>query len=378
MSIFALSAHAHKTQGYSPQTKSSRASKTSSTMWCIVSIRGTRLPLCCSDFAFTILILLALSTFRSSCVFLEAHIAPESSTTTSRRGKYLDRNPEKSSSSLKKHAANPHLLPSQRAGPRSSKAHTKEDCPICYNQYTNPVSLTPCNHIFDHACITTWLAQGQKHNTCPLCKTELFTLPREETLSQAELRREQVGHALRISNLVSREPPFDDYGCKKLDPSSLMRAVARATYTLGQDGPRTFERISGPCMIDIKRLAPAFVAMANLVPALAEAREASFSTAEVQAWKIVCQCLWTETRVLGGRKADAMVLAAVLKNKTREALAKREGPSQAGPLSLIDGERGEWMDLLLNYLVLTAWRAQQEKEKTPTTAQPKKEKCVVM
>lgn len=268
--------------------------------------------------------------------------------------------------------------------PVTSPSTSKEDCPICYEPLTSPVRVSSCNHIFDQSCITIWLAEGAKHNTCPLCKTALFTLPIEETVSPAELRRQQVGQALRISNVVSREPPFEDYGCREWDVSDLMRAVGAATRVLGQGRTSMVDRVAGPCLIDIASLAPAYVAMANLLPALAEARGQKFSDAEVENWKTACQYLWLEVKIVGDRKADAMVMAAVLKNKTCEALAKRDAPLQAGPMGFIDGERGEWFDLLLKYLVLIAWRAQQEKEKKTkkerrgATAQPKKERCAVM
>lgn len=164
-----------------------------------------------------------------------------------------------------------------------------------------------------------------------------------------------------------------------------MRAVAGATRILGQGTAGMFDRVAEPCVIDISVLSPAFVAIAKLLPALAEAQGQQFTTAEIENWKIVCRYLWLEVKTVGDRKADAMVLAAVLKNKTREALAKRDGVLQAGPFGLIVGQRGEWFDLLLNYLVLTASRAQQEKEKKTRKERRgakdfsnKEKKCLVM
>lgn len=56
----------------------------------------------------------------------------------------------------------------------SIQIHTVEPfCPICTEDFTNPVK-TPCNHIFDDACIRIWLQTSEK---CPMCKRELFQRP---------------------------------------------------------------------------------------------------------------------------------------------------------------------------------------------------------
>lgn len=35
------------------------------------------------------------------------------------------------------------------------------------------VTIDQCGHIFGHDCLTTWVREG--HNTCPVCRVEIFT-----------------------------------------------------------------------------------------------------------------------------------------------------------------------------------------------------------
>lgn len=271
--------------------------------------------------------------------------------------------------------------------PAMPSPFSPEDCSICFNPLTHPVR-TPCNHTFDQHCLLQWLAAGSKHNTCPLCKRVFFALPHEELRSAAELRRQHVAQALRASNLISRAPPFRSFGCATWNISSLQRAAAQATHTLAQrsglpgagawvqfDAPGVLERVVGPCVVDASTLAPAFVAMANLLLPLAEARGAAVSAAEQTAWRRVCEALWREIEAADGRKADAMILAAWLKEKVRHALVKAgKGEMGAEETALLDGEGGNGvLDTLLDYLTMRAWMAQREQaERAAAAARVKK------
>ncbi|KAJ6229468.1 putative ring finger-containing protein [Anaeramoeba flamelloides] len=46
------------------------------------------------------------------------------------------------------------------------------NCSICIDQFVNPVTLNPCNHIFCENCITQWFTRS---NLCPLCRVGIET-----------------------------------------------------------------------------------------------------------------------------------------------------------------------------------------------------------
>lgn len=53
------------------------------------------------------------------------------------------------------------------------------NCPICLEEIENYSYTTLCNHIFCLNCIYHWL---QSHNTCPMCRFQLYPLaPIQET-----------------------------------------------------------------------------------------------------------------------------------------------------------------------------------------------------
>lgn len=41
-------------------------------------------------------------------------------------------------------------------------------CPICHDNYQDPVILNECNHLFCELCLLGWL--DRENNTCPLCR----------------------------------------------------------------------------------------------------------------------------------------------------------------------------------------------------------------
>jgi len=44
-------------------------------------------------------------------------------------------------------------------------------CPICHDNYQDPVILNECNHIFCELCLLGWL--DRENNTCPLCRAKI-------------------------------------------------------------------------------------------------------------------------------------------------------------------------------------------------------------
>ncbi|XP_077022284.1 E3 ubiquitin-protein ligase RNF213 isoform X2 [Tamandua tetradactyla] len=58
-----------------------------------------------------------------------------------------------------------------------------QPCPICLGDTQDPVSL-PCEHVFCHTCLKTWLIQGQKK--CPFCS---FALPNRFQLTVSQNHR---------------------------------------------------------------------------------------------------------------------------------------------------------------------------------------------
>ena len=45
-----------------------------------------------------------------------------------------------------------------------------ENCPICLDEYSSPLEILPCQHLFHAQCISRWI---EDHSTCPTCKGEI-------------------------------------------------------------------------------------------------------------------------------------------------------------------------------------------------------------
>ena len=49
------------------------------------------------------------------------------------------------------------------------KGVVENSCPICFDDNTESLVSTPCNHIYHSACIEKWL---KSHSNCPLCRKQ--------------------------------------------------------------------------------------------------------------------------------------------------------------------------------------------------------------
>ncbi|PNH06462.1 hypothetical protein TSOC_007122 [Tetrabaena socialis] len=50
-----------------------------------------------------------------------------------------------------------------------------ETCPICCDEDTGALVLTPCGHLFHPACILTWVQTKKKDARCPMCRGALVS-----------------------------------------------------------------------------------------------------------------------------------------------------------------------------------------------------------
>ncbi|SMR55163.1 unnamed protein product [Zymoseptoria tritici ST99CH_1A5] len=47
-------------------------------------------------------------------------------------------------------------------------------CAVCHCDFTNPIEIQACGHIFDFECLSSWFASSSKPTTCPMCRRHLF------------------------------------------------------------------------------------------------------------------------------------------------------------------------------------------------------------
>ena len=281
---------------------------------------------------------------------------------------------------------------------------TTEDCSICFNEMDDPVQ-TPCKHIYCKSCISTWL-EGDRRNTCPLCKAVLFALSEAETLTATDRRRMLVARALERSNIITRQPPFQNFGSTQWTVSSVQRAAAMVTHAMNQGGipspgswvheygvPGALAQVAGPCIIDSAFLAGAFVAMANMLPALADVQGHAFTAEEEVAWSAICETVWLQIERWSGRKSDAMILSASLRERAEEIMTKEKGSLSATEASFLarDGRKVHILMKLLDWVAVRAWihmreledakakRAETKRLRQEAREEPKMEtKCAMM
>jgi len=83
-------------------------------------------------------------------------------------------------------------------------------CTVCCEEFEKGKNVTklPCNHIFDHACIESWL---KMHNTCPVCRFELESADpdyEKQRLERINNPQEQEQQQEQIPTISSQQPSF--------------------------------------------------------------------------------------------------------------------------------------------------------------------------
>jgi hypothetical protein len=259
----------------------------------------------------------------------------------------------------------------------------EEDCVICGEPYTDPVKLRPCGHVFDGVCVQKWLMMKSR-NTCPLCKIELFTIPKNEDLQVGQPRHELAVVALRNSGLNNTETltSIEKFGCSPPSIPALQRATAHATGFLAS-APQTNDArgLSGPAVIRTQSLFASFIAMGNLIPAMAAAQGRPYGRRDSADWKlVVCQLASILARE-DGKKFDAMVMAAKLRKELRKQLNGLYSDANyitfmfvySDPLR--PNEPYEDLQALLDYLTLCCWKIQRQEEIDARRLQGQKERA---
>lgn len=242
-----------------------------------------------------------------------------------------------------------------------------QDCSICTSVYTNPVKL-PCGHTFDKKCIEKWLNMPHR-STCPMCKTKLFDLPRDEDPGLGEDRRQQVAAALRNSTLGEQNAisTVETFGSKLSAVSELQRATANACHYLGQEASER-QSVSGPAAIHTGKIVANFVAMANLIPNFATSQGRAYTQQQRKDWKLVMTHLSAVLKAQEGKRRDALLLPAKLRNDLKtnmkacysdvdyiEFFFTYADPSYANPCY-------DDLDVLFHYLTSQCWTVQREQD----------------
>lgn len=257
-----------------------------------------------------------------------------------------------------------------------------DECAICSCDYTDPVKLSSCGHVFDKHCIEQWLSMDGK-NICPMCKAKLFDLHQaEDDREPGYERRALINQALRTSRMS--EPGAVDfinrYGVSAPNESRLQRATAHALYYLTQglsaDGSIRIQGsdmtgiplVSGPARFEAELLSAPFIAMANLIPALSAAQGRQYNAQQARDWQLCLTHLWPILKARDGKKIDALVLAATLRRKLREELLSCYSDIdfmdfffECGDPSVVNHFSID-LDVMMNYLTLRCWIVQRDHE----------------
>lgn len=87
-----------------------------------------------------------------------------------------------------------------------------ERCAICLDAYTLPFhtafAIKKCGHVLGMSCFETWInSTATNANTCPLCRTELFTRRARQPVTMARMAferqaHETIGEALHMLSLI--------------------------------------------------------------------------------------------------------------------------------------------------------------------------------
>ena len=264
----------------------------------------------------------------------------------------------------------------------SNFAKDDQSCAICSCDFSDAVRL-PCGHKFDGSCISKWL-QMDSRNTCPFCKTKLFDLPAREDRGAGNDFRDQVAAAIRTSRVSERDAlnVIETYGCdtSTVAVASFQRASAHASHHLGQNNRATPGAlyqfpgtaipvlIDGPAVIRTEKIAASFLAMGNLIPALARAQGRAYTRQQSADWTLSLRHLWYVLRQRNGKRDDVVDLSYKIWIKVQEMLSNFYSDagtkefffqySVGGPRNLLR----EDMMLLLDYLTLVFWTIRKEED----------------
>ena len=248
--------------------------------------------------------------------------------------------------------------------PATLSNQTVEDvCGICTDDFSDPVKLE-CGHIFDSACIATWLKMPRR-NACPTCRKRLFELPEHEDPGVGHDRREQIAAAIRTSQVA--EPNalsvVEAYGIdtSNVNTASFQRATAHAASYLGEEHhPGLPQHVSGPGVIRNGWLNAGFLAMGNLIPGLARAQGRAYARRQSADWILVLTHLWCILQNQNGKRYDALILPTKLRGDVEAQM--RRCYRDVDEIDCFFGPLVDDLDILLNYLTVCCWTSWREEE----------------
>jgi len=243
---------------------------------------------------------------------------------------------------------------------------TSEPCAICTGDLTAPVQL-PCKHIYCTACVSTWLGQPGR-NTCPTCRSKLFTLPQTEDLLPSTSRWAQVSRAVALTAIASEADLVHSIPTTqpRLDRA---HAAARAYLSFDQTLVPT-----GPVTLDLAFLQAYVVAMGNLLPALAAVQDRSYTRVQMTEWHQILGRLWTVLLEISPRRTfDAVGFPEIMTDRLRTHMDLRGYyPGRMAALdvrlSADDSPRGDLVTLL-RFLAHVSRDRQEEMEGRARTAE---------
>lgn len=278
------------------------------------------------------------------------------------------------------------------------------DCPICTEPLTDAVAL-PCHetHIYCKVCITQWLtAPGTC--TCPNCRTQLFDpntveevvrAPNElaDYLPPSDQREELSEAALLASGITVTASPrrytntrLDVFGRRAMPHGHVIEGgQAARTYIqifrglngmseqeVHYDGNLIDTIVTGEARIHSDSLLPRIVAMAHLIPAMAERQQRPFSDPERQTWRAIVRSLAEVISGRSGRPYDVVYLYPILCHLVlSNFLAHSENSGLDS--SLFFSEEGESerrrndLNFLICFVAFEAWRHEQDRVRETET-----------
>lgn len=271
------------------------------------------------------------------------------------------------------------------------------DCPICAEPLTDAVTL-PCHetHIYCKECITQWLTAPDTC-TCPNCRTQLFDPSVVEEIVRAPLeladylphpdQREQLAEdALRVSGITVSASPrrytnttLDVFGRRAMPHGHIIEGGQAARNYIrifcGLNGMSEQEIryyfgiintiVTGEARIHSDSLIPRIVAMAHLIPAMAEIQQRPFSAEERQTWRPIVSSLAEVISGRSGRPYDVVAMFPILCHLVVSNFEAQPANSSLdfSPFSPweTEGVRSEDFKFLLCFVAHEAWEHEQER-----------------